>query len=164
MAEQTREPIGGAALSPGWTGSEAEWEKDLEAMVPKPSGVFRLPKRDVKGRVERDAQGKVVLAGAWDVWSFMDLPYETSIRVIAIDDDVAGQGAKVHIERAREQVRMICPAMPEEIVQSLTPRQMFDVAKISAGRSTGGPPEPGEPDSASSSPSPGGSTGGPTAS
>lgn len=144
-----------------------EWDADLAALVPQPITTFRLAKRDAQGRVVRGARGEPVWEGEWPVWSFMDLPYDVSLQVLAIQDEVQGQTAAGYIERSRKQIRLICPEMPEAVVAKLSPRQMLTLAAQAqrAERAAGNPPGPGgAPVSSSLSPAPGASSDGVTGS
>lgn len=112
-----------------------EWLLDLDALDPEPRGLIPIPERDEKGRVKRDEAGRPVLLGEYAVYSYMDLPLDTALRVMHQEDDAHERTFAQNLERMREQMKLIAPDIPAEHVSLLSPALLIRIAELSQGRS-----------------------------
>lgn len=101
--------------------STGVWKMDADAFLPEPAG-------------------NLMLAGVeYPIFSFLDIPVETSIRVVKLDEDIrASSSYQEHMERSVEQILMLnrgpCdvegkpithgPQLSEGQLRKLAPRQL----------------------------------------
>lgn len=134
MAETTKPPR--LTLSFQRTPPEPEGaDPMLRALTPVPEG--RLTLTEPKGPT---STGQTF--GPFDVWSAMDLPGDDTIRVFSIEQDVMGKPMAEWIARVREQITLLAPDLPEDLLPRLTARQLLKIAEESAGGKAASPVDP----------------------
>ena len=76
-----------------------------------------------------DAAADEVPIGEYALWNPLNLISADSLRVMELETDTPGLTGREHLARAREQVRLCMPAMPDAVFERLSTQQLLWIAK-----------------------------------